>query len=99
MQKQSNHYLKQVKCLKVLTATILVKKAQTFEEAKRALEEKAQKQVEEKQDFEEAKNYMMKEEVKVESEQTEKVQSEEKKIQIPILNMIAITTKIVINNN
>ena len=40
MQKQSNHYLKQVKCLKVLTATILVKKAQTFEEAKRALEEK-----------------------------------------------------------
>ena len=36
-------------------------KAQTFEEAKRALEEKAQKQVEEKQDFEEAKkNYMMK---------------------------------------
>ncbi len=32
------------------------KEAQTFEEAKRALEEKeAQKQVEEKQDFEEAK--------------------------------------------
>ena len=59
------------------------KEAQTFEEAKRALEEKeAQKQVEEKQDFEEAKKELHDEaeEVKVESEQTEKeVQSEEKK--------------------
>jgi len=57
-------------------------KAQTFEEAKRALEEKdAQKQIEEKQDFDQAKQEFQaeSEEVKMESEKTEKtVQSEVK---------------------
>lgn len=57
-------------------------KAQTFEEAKRALEEKdAQKQVEEKADFDQAKQEFQaeSEEVKMESEKTEKtVQAEVK---------------------
>ncbi|MEI5994516.1 ATP-dependent zinc metalloprotease FtsH [Candidatus Enterococcus mansonii] len=57
-------------------------KAQTFEEAKRALEEKdAQKQAEEKQDFEETKKELHDEteEVKADSEKTEEtVQSENK---------------------
>ena len=56
-------------------------KAQTFEEAKRALEEKdAEKQAEEKQDFEEAKKELHDEaeEVKLESEETGKEVSDSK---------------------